>query len=155
MERRFVLAILLVGLAVSAGVHYDAAEERHWPYPTGDQLYDDYERHVGEEALLFGTVRSVDRDAGTAVVEVETGAGTFTVQVREFDAEVEPGGSVQVYGTLEDDRAMTVSNVVVVERTPGERLFKYWTSAVGAVLALAAFFRYWRIDPKRLTFEPR
>lgn len=154
MPRHLLLALLLVGLAVAGGVHYDAAHDRHWPYPTDDQLYADYPAHVGEETLLFGTVRSVAAN-GTATVEFEADDGSFVLQVRGVDAAVEPGGVVQVYGTLRGGHRMTATEVVVVERHPGERLYKFGISGVGALVALTAFFRYWRIDVATLTFEPR
>ncbi len=154
MVRHLPVAFVLVALAVAGGVHYDAAEQRHRPYPTADQLYADYDAYVGEEALVFGTVESVDQ-AGTATVTVEADAGTFTMQVLGFDADVEPGGVVQVYGTLQRDHAIAAEEVGVVTRSPGERLFKYGISAVGGLLALAAFFRYWRVDWATTTFEPR
>lgn len=155
MPRHLLVALVLLGVAVGAGVHYDATEERHWPYPTADQLSEEYSSHVGEEALLWGTVRSIDPDARTATIEVEADAGTFTMQGESVEADVEPGGVVQVYGLLRRDHVITAESVVVVERSPAERSFKYGISAAGALLALAAFFRYWRFDRTTMTFEPR
>lgn len=155
MVRHLLFAAALVGVALGGGVYYDATWERHWPYPTEDQLYDDYERYVGERALLFGTVQSVDPHAGTAVVVVDAGTGEFALTVRSIDATVEPGGVVQVYGTLAADRTIVAESVVVVERDPGERHRKLGISVVAVGLALAAFFRYWRIDWPTMTFEPR
>lgn len=153
--RHLLLAVGLVALALAGGVHYDAAERRHWPYPTEAQVHADYDAHVGEEALLFGTVRSVDPDAGTAVVVVDAGRKALVLDVRAIDTPIETGGVVQIYGTLADDRTVVAESVVVVERDPGQRLYKFAVSALGAGLALAAFFRDWRIEVSTMTFEPR
>ena len=155
MGRHLLVVVLLVTFALASGVHYDAWDDHHWEYPTDEGLYDDYERYVGEQAFLFGAVRSVDREASEATVEIDSDDGKFELLVREIDVDVEPGGTVQVYGSLETDKTVVASEVVVVERSPADRLFKYGVSAAGAALALGAFFRYWRSDWRRLRFEPR
>ena len=155
MGRHLIVVVLLVGLALASGIHYDAGFDRHWEYPTEEDLSSDYESHVGERTLVWGVVQSIDRDASEAVVEVDSDDGEFELLVRGLDADVEPGGTVQVYGSLEPDQTLVASGFVVVERSPADRLFKYGLSAGGAALALGIFFRYWRIDWRRLRFEPR
>ncbi|MFC7006659.1 hypothetical protein [Halalkalicoccus salilacus] len=62
MDRRIRLltaGVLLVG-TLGLCVHYGATHEAGWPYPTGEQLATDYASHVGERALVFGEVRSVN-----------------------------------------------------------------------------------------------
>jgi len=135
------------------GVYADATEEERWPYPTSDQLATDYDAHAGDQALVFGTVE--ERTGDTARIEVEYDTGTFQLTVRNFDATVQPGGTVQVYGTLERDRTMTAERVVVVNPAGSSVLFKYAVSLVAAVLFLVVFFRYWRLDWQTLTVEER
>lgn len=151
--RRVLLAVVLVGLVFAMGVHYGSAEEEYWPYPDADQLAGEYDRHVGERALLFGTVESVS--SGTAQLSVESATGSFPLTVQGFDADVEPGGTVQVLGRLEPDRTMTADVVAVVNPSGASLVYKYGTSLVGAALVLVVFFRYWRVDWGSLSLEVR
>jgi hypothetical protein len=153
LRTRVLLAVALVGLVFAMGVHYDSAEEEHWPYPDADRLAAEYDRYVGERALLFGTVESVSD--GTARLSVEHATGSFPLTVRAFDADAEPGGVVQVLGQLESDRAMTAEAVAVVNPSGSSLVYKYGTSLVGAALVLVVFFRYWRVDWESLSLEVR
>jgi len=151
---RGVVLLAIVVLVLASGVHYDAREEYHREQPTDDQLLENYDRHVGERTLLFGTVESVDADRETATIRVEA-SRIVRLQVDGFDADVSPGGSVQVYGTLRPGHRIEAETVVVVNRTPGARYYKYGASVVGALAILAIFFRDWRIDWSNLAFVPR
>jgi hypothetical protein len=153
--RRAAAAVVLLAAVGGLCVHYDATEERRWASPTDEELAADYDAHVGERAFVFGTVERVDRDAGTARVSVEHDDGAFELTLRGFDRDVEPGGTVQAYGTLEAERTMTVSESVVVNQDGGAALYKYAVSAVGALGILALFFRRLRVDTATLSFVPR
>lgn len=152
---RLVAILLLVGLTFGAGIHYDAVYESHWPYPTDERIAADYDRYVGERTLLFGDVTAVDRSSATITVRVEPNGDSFELTARGVDADVESGGTVQLLGTLRPDHRMTVERVVVVNPSGGSFAYKYASSAVGALLVLAAFFRAWRVDAGRLRFERR
>ena len=151
---RFLAISILTVLVLASGVHYDAMEERHRTQPTTDEVLTAYDRHVGEETLLFGTVESVDADAETATIRVE-GPDPTTMQVRDFDADVSRGGTVQVYGRLRSGHRIDAETVVVVNPDPAARYYKYGVSALGALAILAAFSRDWRIDWSALAFAPR
>jgi len=45
--------------------------------------------------------------------------------------------------------------VRVVNPAGASETYKYAVSAVGALLVVALFFRYWRVDIETLTFEVR
>ena len=152
---RLVVTLLAVGLVFGMGVHYDVAAEDHWPYPDTDDLAEDYGGHVGERTLLFGTVESVDPTSDQARIRVEHTTGAFTLTVQGFEAEVEPGGTVQVLGTLEPDYVLTVERVVVVNPSGGAELIKFGLSAAGALLVLVVFFSRWGVDWGSYTFEGR
>lgn len=151
---RLGLIVLAIALILVSGVHYDAREEHHRTQPTTDEVLTEYDRHVGERTLLFGTVEAVDSVAGTATIRVD-GAEPATLQVRGFEGAVDRGGTVQVYGTLRAGHRIDADEVVVVERGPGASTYKYGVSAVGALAILVVFFRNWRIDVRRLQFVPR
>jgi preprotein translocase subunit SecF len=151
--RRFALVALLLVATAGLGVAADATYESRWPYPTADTLGADYDEHTGETTLLFGTVESVEN--GTAQIEIEYEGGTFEMTVQNFDASVQPGGAVQVYGTLGPDRTIDAEHIVVVNPAGSSLLFKYGISAVAVVLFLIVFFRYWRIDWQSYSLEAR
>lgn len=155
MVRHLLVALALLGVAVASGVHYDAVYDHKWPYPTDEELHADYEQYVGEQVLLFGDIVSIDQTAHQATIEVDADGGPFTLTVVGIDADVEPGGVVQVYGTVQPGHKIAGSNIVVVEASSKNRLYKFAVSGFGAVLVLVVFFRYWRIDWSSLTFEPR
>lgn len=146
------IGLLLLATA-GLGVAADATGEQRWPYPTADTLGTEYADYIGETTLLFGTVESVDD--GTAQIIVEYDEGTFEMTVHNFDATVQPGGAVQVYGTLEPDRTIDADQVVVVNPAGSSLLFKYGISVVAVVLFLLLFFRYWRIDWHSYSLEVR
>jgi preprotein translocase subunit SecF len=68
---------------------------------------------------------------------------------------VQPGGAVQVYGTVEPDRHLAADRVVVVNPAGSSMLFKYGVSLVGALLVVVLFFRHWRFDTDGVGFEVR
>jgi hypothetical protein len=146
------IGLLLLATA-GLGVAADATGEQRWPYPTADTLGAEYADHTGETTLLFGTVESVDD--GTARILVEYDEGTFEMTVHNFDASVQPGGAVQVYGTLKPNRTIDAGQVVVVNPAGSSLLFKYGISVVAVVFFLLLFFRYWRIDWQSYSLEAR
>jgi preprotein translocase subunit SecF len=151
--RRFLVVGLLLLATAGLGVAADATGEQRWPYPSTDSLGTDYDEQTGETTLLFGTVESVGN--GTAQIIVEYDEGTFEMTVQNFDATVQPGGAVQVYGTLEPDRTIDAERVVVVNPAGSSLLFKYGISVVAVILFLTVFFRYWRINWQSYSLEAR
>jgi hypothetical protein len=152
---RFLGVVALLGVLGGLCVHYDAAEPAHSPYPMPEALATDYDAHVGERALLFGTVQRVDAGTDRATVRVDSDEGTFEMTVHGFTERVRLGGVVQVYGTLREGQTIDASTVAVVNPAGGSEGYKYAVSAVGALLVLALFFRHWRVDRGSLTFEVR
>lgn len=151
------LAALAVIVAALGGlsVHYDATEEERLPYPTATEINAEYDAHVGQETRVFGTIRSSNDAADRATIEVDSDAGCYELTVRNFDADVRRGGTVQVYGVLEADRTIDAHRVTVVNPSARSALYKYAVSAVGAALVLVVFFREWRFDTDSLVFEVR
>ena len=136
-------------------VHYDAAYDDHWPYPTEDNLAESYDTHVGEQTLLFGTVETLDEGADTVHVRVEHSGGSFTMTVENMDADVSEGGVVQVLATLRPGQELQADAVAVVNPAGSSNLYKYAVSLLGALLVLVLFFRHWRINIERLSIEAR
>lgn len=152
-----VVRLCLIGLVVVAllglGAYADASYEDRWPYPTGDHIVTEYEAHVGEAALVFGTVEAVDGSTGQ--IRVTTASGSTTLTVRNFDVSVQPGGSVQVFGRLESDRIVTATNVAVVNPSGSSDRYKYAVSLVAVGVFLVGFFRHWRVNLGTLQLEAR
>lgn len=147
--------VALLGVLGGLSVHYADDSVDHSPYPVNEDLATDYGTYVGEETRLFGTVKRVDEGARRATIRVDSEEGPFEITVEGFDASVRPGGVVQVYGTLREDRVVEAANVEVVNPAGGSKTYKYAVSAVGAVLVLALFFSHWRFDPDAVAFEVR
>ncbi|WP_415380217.1 hypothetical protein [Halosimplex sp. TS25] len=152
---RVVGVVALLCAVVGLGVHYDATEDDHSPYPESDALATDYGAHVGSDGFVIGTVERVDATADRATISVESDEGDFEMTVEGFTERVQSGGVVQVHGTLGADHTLVAANVEVVNPAGGSKPYKYAVSAVGAVLVLAAFFRRWRFDPEGVAFETR
>jgi len=148
---------VVVLLAAVGGlcVHYDATFDDNAPYPSTDDLATDYEHYVGEETLVFGDVERVDAEAERATVRVDSDEGEFELVVESFTERPQPGGVVQVYGTLEANYTMVATNVAVVNPAGVSKAYKYAVSVVGSVLVLVLFFRHWRVDTEGLAFELR
>lgn len=150
---RIVVIVILLGGLVGLGAYYDASYEAHWPYPTSEEIDEDYDQHVGEHALIFGTV--ISDEGGVAQIRVFHESGSFVMTVQGTPIEAQPGGFVQVYGTLAAGNTITADRVVVVNRDASSSTYKYSVSLIGALLVLVVFFRYWRIDTRSLSIEER
>lgn len=137
----------LVGLA-GLCIHHDMTEEDRWPYPTNEDLDEEYGAHVGEQTLLFGDVRSVNENGMT----VELSDTELTIRVRMSPAadgmpeEVSTGGFVQIYGELQPNQSMVASEVVVVNSNSIDEWYKLGASVVGSLVAVGYFLRHWRLS---------
>jgi hypothetical protein len=144
-----VLCLTLGGLFVHAAV----TEEHRSPYPDAADLSSGYDSYVGQQLMVFGTVTETG-DGGMAI-RAESDGTAITLRVTETEAAVEPGGVVQVYGTLEPDQTIAAERVEVVNSSRWAEFYKYGASAIGALGFLLLFFRYWRIDRDTWTLEAR
>ena len=150
------LGVVLLGLLlVGMGSHYETSHEDHWPYPGGTELHTEYEKHVGEQTFLSGTVQSVDRENETVEILVETEHGQLPLTVSGVSRSIQPGGALQVYGTVDPDHHLAADSVVVVNPAGSSKAFKYAVSLVGALLVVVLFFRHWRVDTDDVGFEVR
>lgn len=166
--RRLVLGCVLLALLFGLTVHYGANAEAHKPYPDTEDVATAYDSHVGETVQISGTVRSTSANASGGERADSPGGGnaTMTIVLRQYesfgpmtvrgaDRTAPPGGTVQVIGTLEPDRAVTAERVLPVNARSWSEPYKYAASVVGAALVLVVFFREWRIDVEALAFEVR
>ncbi|AHF98933.1 hypothetical protein HALLA_08715 [Halostagnicola larsenii XH-48] len=161
-RRRLALGIALSLVVLGLCVHYGATYDDAWPHPTGDQLAESQDKYVGERVLLFGDVQSVHEDSITIHVTDDHGDVAAALEVRNVDTDdIEPGGFVQVYGVFESeetdahDGTMRADEIVVVNSSPNAATYKHVVSALGGLFAAGFFLRHWRIDLRRLRFEPR
>ena len=151
--KRLLLAALLLSALGGLFVHEDATSDARTPYPEPHELAADYDGHVGETVLVFGTVTAVDGD--DIVIEAESEGVTIDLRVTGVTAAVEPGGVVQVYGNVRPEREIAAGNIVVVNDSGGAAWYKYGVSVVGAIGFLAVFLRQWRLDRETWTLEAR
>lgn len=146
VHRRVALAGVLLVVLLSMTVHYDAVAARHDRTAMGSRQLSEYDEHVGDTAYFWA--RAVRSEAGVLVVR----ASDRTLSVRT-DLAPPPGSAVQVYGRLGPDGVVTPERVIV-SRSSNLR-YLYAVSAVGGLLAAAAFLGTWQFDPERLAFVPR
>lgn len=150
---RLALGLVLAAALGGAFVHYGASYEQQWPYPTQTELGEDYDAHLGQETLVFGTVES-NTETGLRI-RVDTASGPLSMRVPDARVDVRPGGVVQVYGTVAPDSVLDAENVAVVNGAGDAELYKYAVSAVAALAILVGFFRYWTVDTDAWAFEVR
>ncbi|KDE59103.1 hypothetical protein EL22_24620 [Halostagnicola sp. A56] len=161
-RRRLALGIVLSLALLGLCIHYGAAYDDAWPHPTGDQLAAHGSEYDGERVLLFGDVQTVAGNRIAIHVTDDGGDVAADLEVRGVDtAGLEPGGVVQIYGTLEFEETRThdgtvlADEVVVVNASPRAGAYKYVASGLGGLFAAGFFLRYWRIDIRQLRFVPR
>ncbi|NLV14100.1 hypothetical protein [Haloarcula argentinensis] len=144
-----VLCLTLGGLFV----HAEMTEDKRSPYPDAADLSTGYESYVGQQLMVFGTV--TETSDSEMEINVESDGAAITLRVTGTKTAVEPGGVVQVYGTLEPGGTIAAERVEVVNSSRWAEFYKYGASAVGALGFLLLFFRYWRIDRETWTLEAR
>jgi hypothetical protein len=154
---RVAVGILLLVGVFGLCIHYGATYDTNWPHPTGEQLDTDYEEYVDERILLIGEVHSTDPVDETLTIEITDDADEVAAEIEIHDttAAVEPGGTVQAYGTLHGDETMTTSEIVVVNHGPTESQYKLAVSVVGILLAIGYFLTQWQLNLQQLTFNQR
>jgi hypothetical protein len=148
---RLVVIILVVATVGGMGVHYESSVTTHWPYPTDEELATEYDTHIGETTLLFGTVESTTDD--TARITVKSDTSDYELRIRSFEASVSEGGVVQVFGEVRPNSEIVANNVAVVNPASTSRFYKYAVSLVGAGLVVALFFRHWRVNTEKRRLE--
>lgn len=146
----------MLGLCLALGglfVHAEVTEDKWAPYPDAEDLTAEYNSHLGQRILVFGTVTETNEE--WIEIRSESDGRSISLRVTGADVAVEPGGVVQVYGTLKPDRTITAERIEIVNSSRWAELYKYGTSAVGALGFVVLFFRHWRIDTATWTLEGR
>ncbi|MFU1782663.1 hypothetical protein ACM16X_14875 [Haloarcula japonica] len=154
--RVWIRVVIVLVLCLTLGglfVHAEMTEDKWSPYPDAVDLSTGYDSYVGQRLMVFGTV--TETGDGEMQIKIENDGSALTLRVTETEAAVEPGGVVQVYGTLEPERTIAAERVEVVNSSRWAEFYKYGASAIGAFGFLLLFFRYWRIDRNTWTLEAR
>jgi hypothetical protein len=154
---RIFIAILLIGGILGMGVHYGTEEGAHYPYPDNADLKTSPNSYTSTQVFVFGTVEATNEDQDTARIRIESDQGPFTAEVRKFSTQrnIQTGGSVQVFGTFQGEYLIEADNVRVVNPSGASNIYKYIVSGIAAVLILVAFFQYWRVNIRTLSFEAK
>lgn len=147
MGRVIVISILLLTLTagcVGYGVRYNGSEA----YVNSSEISANYPSHIGESVHIWGGI--IAEEGGTVIIK----SGNLRLQVTEpATSDVQPGDSIQVYGVLQPDRQLTT--VSYHTQSPVDKQYMYIVSLFGVVLAIASFFRRWRVDITNARFVPR
>ncbi|EMA28830.1 hypothetical protein [Haloarcula japonica] len=152
----WVRVVIVLVLCLTLGglfVHAEVTEDRWSPYPDATDLSAGYESYVGQDLMVVGTVTETSEDE--MEIKAESDGEEIVLRVTGMKTAVEPGGVVQVYGTLKPDQTIAAEHVEVVSSSRWAEFYKYGASAVGALGFLLLFFRYWRIDRETWTLEAR
>jgi hypothetical protein len=149
------MSLLLIGGVASLGIHYAVQVGNHYPYPGTTDLKVSPEEYVDRQVFVFGTVEGVGEEQNTATMRIETDEEPFTAEVNRFSTQrgVQPGGTVQVYGTFQGEYLIQADNVRVVNPAGSSNIYKYAVSIVAAILIMILFFRYWNLNLQTLSFE--
>lgn len=146
--RRIVAVGILLALLAAMTVHYGAvaADDGHDTTQVDARKLAHYEDHVGERLYFWARVVNANEEK----LVVRSAGRTLTVE--GADARATPGDVVQVYGTVRSNGEVTADRVIVSKRPNLHYL--YAVSAVGLLLVIAAFFREWDIQWRRLLVTP-
>ena len=153
--RRVAVVGLLLIVGVGLCVAYAGADL--WAYPSSNDVAADPGGHDGQQVLAFVEVQSVD---GDRVVVVWGSDPELELTVEGVSGELwerlQLGAAIQVYGQLDDQSTVLVADEVVVDyHGTTDRLYTYGTSILGGLIAAGVFLWYWRINWRKLQFEPR
>ncbi|GCF13265.1 hypothetical protein Harman_12000 [Haloarcula mannanilytica] len=152
----WVRVVIALSVCLALGglfVHAEVTEDQWHPYPDAEELAAEYDSYVGQDVMIFGTV--TEHSEGGMEIMAESDGTSITLQVTGTETAVEPGGVVQVYGTLEPGQRITAERIEVVNSSRWAELYKYGASVVGALGFLLLFFRYWRLNRDTWTLEAR
>jgi cytochrome c-type biogenesis protein CcmE len=159
MKRRYRFAAICLLVCAAVGLCVLSAEVDRWTYPDTEEIATDPGAYDGQQGLLFGDVKSVDRASRTLVITAGTDPErTFTVESvpESVTDSVREGGSIQVFGVLAEQSTVIVATEIVVDyRDSTDFLYVYVASLLGGLLAAGVFLWHWRIDLRNLTFVPR
>ena len=163
-----VLIVLLVGL------NFAVAAVDYRPYPTQDAIISEPAAHDDEQVFVFKTVETVNDAESQAVVlwerepVVNIGLDGITRQLEYRErvtvdlsdatvaGEIVPGAYIQIYGQLRDESSVIDADRVVVDyQDSADYTYMYGTSILGLLVAVAYFFKHWRVDLRAGCFEPR
>ena len=153
--RRVAVVGLMLVVGVGLCVAYAGADL--WTYPSPDEVDADPGSHDGQQVLAFVDVQSVE-DGAVTVTWGSDPTVEFTVEgvSGELREQLQPGASIQLYGQLDADSTVLVADEVVVDmHGTADRLYTYGISIFGGLIAAGVFLWYWRINWRKLQFEPR
>jgi hypothetical protein len=119
-------------------------------YPTGEDLGGDYDRYVGERAVVAGPVVETD----PLVVAVADGDGS-PVRYRLVGAgqSLDHGDDLWAFATVEPDHTLRVERSVVL--TPAGQGYARGISLLAGLWVLARVVRDWRVDRTAAGLVPR
>jgi hypothetical protein len=156
--RLAVLALLLAALvAALVGFGTLTPNPADGRYPGTDAVASDPAQYHGDQVVVGGTVVGTDPivlEAGYETVRDGGFArGTVRFTVTGVATAVDRGDSLQVFGTLGQDRSIAADETVV--SSPDGDAYMYAVSFLAGLWVLARLTRQWRIDWKRLAVVPR
>ena len=144
--------VLLVGLVCIqctllvwfAGVGYGGDT-----FPGGEELTQDYNTYIGDEAVVYGQVIQTN----PLFIEYDHNGRTVEFQVTEVDNNIKEGQYLEVYATVQRDRVLTaIDAVAYAERG---HWYAYGISVLAALLTGGRLFKHWEVDLKTFSLKKR
>ncbi len=148
---RFTVIVFLIIILVSMFIWFGSLgpEPSNGAYPGKEELFEDYDDHVGEKVEVTGDV--VDTDPLT--IKIERLDEEMKLQVTGTDIQSEGGDKLQVFGVLHEDHSIRAENAV---RLPlGNYIYMYAVSIVAAIWISIRIITRWRWDGKEHRIEER
>jgi hypothetical protein len=146
----FVVALLVGLLALGVWFGSLAPAPAAGGYPTGADLGADYDRYVGDRAVVAGSVVETD----PLVLAVTEGGGrSVRYRLVGVEASHARGDDLWAFVTVQPDRTLRVKRVVHL--TPAGQWYARGISLLAGLWILARVVRDWRVDRDAAGLVPR
>lgn len=148
---KFPIIMILILILVSMFIYYGSLEPEpsKGNYPGTEQLFEDYDTHVGQTVEVTGDVVKTD----PITIEIEHLDEEMELEVTNTNIEADKGDKLQVYGTLRDNRSIQAENVVKIPLI--NYVYMYAISAVAATWISYRIVTRWRWNGEEFRVEKR
>jgi hypothetical protein len=144
--------VLLVGLVCTqctllvwfAGVGYEGNT-----FPRGEELTQDYNTYIGDEAVVYGQVRQTN----PLFIEYDHNGRAVEFQVTGVDNNIKEGQYLEVYATVQRDRVLTAIDAVIYAEQG--HWYAYGISVLAVLLTGGRLFKHWEVNVKTFSLKKR
>lgn len=148
---RFLVIVSLIVILVSMFIWFGSLEPepKKGDYPGSEQLFEDYDDHVGEKVEVTGDVVNTD----PLTIEIERLEKEMRLEITDADISADKGDKLQVFGVLQEDHTIQAENAV---RQPlVNYIYMYIISTVAAIWISIRIITRWRWNGEKHRVEER